>query len=314
MPENLEDRGIKVPLFDILMSTFNGERYLDSQISSILGQTYKNFRLLVRDDGSSDNTLSIIKKWKDLDSRIELLEDDLGNVGVARSFTELARKSKSKYACFSDQDDIWVETKLEKYIEDFVYINTDKPLLLQHDGISFKVGRGVIRKSTQITKPKNLEEFLFLNGGLYGCFMAFNQELLSKYIETYNCAVRQHDHHMSLCGLLYGRIHYCDYVSMFYRLHDKNVSGGAISLKSKVVRYLIDNRNKPVVDIGHYEGAISFLERDDISNKDRKVLEAYQRFLELGFFGQFISVFKNKFKIYNSRMLLVYKILARPRV
>ena len=66
-------------MIDILMATYNGERYLDVQISSIVNQTYKDWRLYIRDDGSLDNTVNIIKKWENLDNRIIVIQDEKKN-------------------------------------------------------------------------------------------------------------------------------------------------------------------------------------------------------------------------------------------
>ena len=68
------------PKIEILMATYNGETYIREQIDSIINQTYKNWILLVRDDNSKDNTVSIIEEYEKKDSRIRLLRDKKGNL------------------------------------------------------------------------------------------------------------------------------------------------------------------------------------------------------------------------------------------
>ena len=67
------------PKIEILMATYNGEKYIEDQINSIINQTYKNWTLLIRDDGSKDKTLDIIKKYEKVDKRIILLRDNKNN-------------------------------------------------------------------------------------------------------------------------------------------------------------------------------------------------------------------------------------------
>lgn len=96
----------------ILMSTYNGEEYLESQIKSILNQTYKKWQLYIRDDGSTDNTVNIIEKYCALDPRINFYnENSRNNVGVVHSFMELLENVEADYYMFSDQDDFWLKNR-----------------------------------------------------------------------------------------------------------------------------------------------------------------------------------------------------------
>ena len=71
---------------DILMATYNGEKYLAEQIDSIISQTYKNWNLLIRDDGSSDSTFKILLEYEKKDDRIKIVKDEKGNLGIAKNF------------------------------------------------------------------------------------------------------------------------------------------------------------------------------------------------------------------------------------
>ena len=76
---------------DILLATYNGSKYLHEQLDSILNQSYGNINVIIRDDGSSDNTVMIIKEYEQKDSRVRLLNDNLGNLGFVRNFEELMK-------------------------------------------------------------------------------------------------------------------------------------------------------------------------------------------------------------------------------
>ncbi|MCX6660415.1 MAG: glycosyltransferase [Candidatus Bathyarchaeota archaeon] len=140
------------PQIDVLLATYNGEKYLREQIDSILSQTYKNWNLLVRDDGSSDNTIRIIESYRDLvPDRIVVLKDDLGNLGVIRNFSKLLGYSHSDYIMLSDQDDMWLPRKIEltyKKMQDLVKkYGDDVPLLVYTDWKVVDVNLSVISNS-----------------------------------------------------------------------------------------------------------------------------------------------------------------------
>ena len=99
----------------ILMSTYNGERYLAEQLDSIFRQTWPNIEVLVRDDGSKDATLEILKKYQEQHDNLYVFPGK--NEGLTRSFLELIQKCDADYVAFSDQDDYWLENKIEVAVE-----------------------------------------------------------------------------------------------------------------------------------------------------------------------------------------------------
>ena len=104
----------------IMLATYNGERFIEQQIESILKQTYTNFHLAIQDDGSTDATLDIIKKYSQKDKRIEILKNESKYHGPFYNFHCLANKFKQRekydFYMFCDQDDLWDQNKIEKYI------------------------------------------------------------------------------------------------------------------------------------------------------------------------------------------------------
>ena len=96
---------------DILLATYNGEKFLREQLDSILNQTYKNFNLIISDDGSEDKTLQILKEYQEKDNRV-IVYNHKKNLGVISNFEFLLEKVNSKYFMFSDQDDVWNNTKI----------------------------------------------------------------------------------------------------------------------------------------------------------------------------------------------------------
>ena len=118
----------------ILMSTYNGENFLAEQIESIQQQTYTDWTLLIRDDGSKDKTREIIKRFALEDDRITFINPDrTENLGVIKSFFTLLKYQESDYYLFSDQDDTWLPEKLSLQLEEANHYPSDKPLLVYTD-------------------------------------------------------------------------------------------------------------------------------------------------------------------------------------
>ena len=101
----------------ILMTSFNGEKYICEQIESICKQTLKDWHLLIRDDGSSDKTIDIIRSFMAKDSRIELIKNETEQHGAYLNFWTLIEYAKAlpayDYYFFADQDDVWREMNVE---------------------------------------------------------------------------------------------------------------------------------------------------------------------------------------------------------
>lgn len=101
---------MKKPRVEVLMSTYNGELYIDEQIQSILSQKDVDLNLLIRDDASKDNTIEKIKKYTTRDN-VSFYNGK--NIGATRSFFDLMNHAgEYEYYCLSDQDDVWDDDKV----------------------------------------------------------------------------------------------------------------------------------------------------------------------------------------------------------
>ena len=109
---------------DILLPTYNGEKYVEEQIDSILNQTYKNINLIISDDCSKDNTRNILKEYEKKDKRITLYLQEK-NMGVVKNIEFLLKQVKSNYFMLADQDDVWLEEKISKSMETLKSQNAD---------------------------------------------------------------------------------------------------------------------------------------------------------------------------------------------
>jgi glycosyltransferase involved in cell wall biosynthesis len=105
-------------MIEILIPTFNGARYLNSQLSSIFNQSFFQWRILIRDDGSTDGTLELIEEWRSSNpERFFLISDNEKGLGVSQSFARLLAHSSASYVMLCDQDDYWYPDKILKSFE-----------------------------------------------------------------------------------------------------------------------------------------------------------------------------------------------------
>lgn len=116
----------------IVLSVYNGEKYVEDQIKSIINQTYTHWTLYVRNDGSKDNSLAIVKRYAKIDVRIKLLDEHGINIGYNKSQEFLLSKVDEKYIVFCDQDDVFLPEKTEKSLRKLKEIETEamKPALV----------------------------------------------------------------------------------------------------------------------------------------------------------------------------------------
>lgn len=119
---------------NILLSTYNGEQFLAEQIQSIQEQSFQDWKLLIRDDGSTDKTREIIAAFVAQDSRIHWVnENESINLGVIKSFHRLVQEEQADVYFFSDQDDVWLPNKLERSLAEAHKYPFELPLMVYMD-------------------------------------------------------------------------------------------------------------------------------------------------------------------------------------
>ena len=106
------------PLVSILMPNYNYGQYIGEAIESVLNQTYQNFEIVICDDGSTDNSLEVIRRYAERDSRIKYIAKENG--GMASALNVAYRESKGSIVCLLDSDDIFLPDKIEKIISAFL--------------------------------------------------------------------------------------------------------------------------------------------------------------------------------------------------
>lgn len=233
----------------ILLATYNGGHFLKEQLDSIVNQTFQDFVCYIHDDGSTDNTVDILKNYSArYPDKFKILNypGHQGAVGNFLSLIEYAvNNCDEKYYFFSDQDDVWLKNKIELELEKIKQVEEyNKPTLVYCDQFIVDRNLNIISKSgmsysDRSHKNDNLKHLAFENNAP-GCVICINRPLLvlSNQLKNKNNIV-MHDWWIMLVAACWGKIAYLNKPLMMYRQHGDNTLGAERKdIKSKVSKYL----------------------------------------------------------------------------
>lgn len=216
---------IKMKTVAVLMSTYNAETYLRQQINSILNQTTEcSLQLIIRDDGSTDETENILKEYAEKNDLIYTVGN---NIGPAVSFLTLLHDNVGyDYYAFADQDDVWNSDKIQRGIEKIKH--SEIPTLYYSNAELVDERLNSLQRCVHRHNPTcSVESALCLTCSAQGCTSLFNKEL-AKMVQNTEVpnAVVMHDSLMTcLCFLVGGRVIFDSTPTMKYRIHTNNVVG-----------------------------------------------------------------------------------------
>lgn len=230
---------------DIVLASYNGEKYISMQIDSILNQSHKNFRLYISDDGSTDGTVNIVKRYIEKDKRIQLVNTSRVG-GVIKNFEVALLYTKADYIMLSDQDDYWLPDKIEQQLKSILKKEEefkDKAILgytdlelvnedLKHISSSFY-------NSAKLNPERNLNYCnLSWMGSVMGCTIIMNRMALNNAL-PFSENIIMHDHWLAMKTLESGHLFYIDKAYIKYRQHNNNVSGG-VGFRKKTIDKVFD--------------------------------------------------------------------------
>lgn len=212
---------------NILLSTYNGEQFLAQQIESIQAQTFADWFLLIRDDGSSDGTHDVIRRFVAEDERIRWInEESVENLGVIKSFYTLTKYEEADVYFFSDQDDVWLPEKLQLALDEADLHLAEEPLMIYTDLQVVDQDLQVLHDSMIRTQSDHANTELvqeLTENTVTGGVAMINRALAQLWTETDD--ILMHDWYLALLATAFGKLVYIDVPTELYRQHGNNVLG-----------------------------------------------------------------------------------------
>lgn len=292
-------------MIDIIMATYNGEKYIREQLDSIISQSYKKWKIIIHDDGSCDNTVDIIKDYaQKYPEKIKYIDDNVKTGGAKNNFAYLLNFVTSDYIMFSDQDDVWENNKVEKAIKTIKSMERkygDIPVLVHGDLMVVDSELNLINSSMfkmqKLNKKKSSFRDLLVQNNITGCTVIINKKLAEMGKNIPKEAI-MHDWWLALIAAAFGKIGFMDNAGILYRQHENNTEGakniGSLKYITKKIANKTEIRNTLMLT---YMQAEAFIERFGeklelknlgeakayISMKDADKIKKYSIILGYGF-------------------------------
>ena len=283
------------PRVAVLLSTYNGEAFLDVQLQSILEQTYTNWVIVARDDGSTDGTVALLERWRQqYPERLHLAAECSDNLGAAGSFawlTDYALAHKAElglqraYLMFCDQDDRWFAQKLAVEVEAMLQaesaIGEGLPVLVHSDLRVVTEEEALIAESFVRYQGLEIERNRFPNmvisNLVTGCTALINEPLARRAMPIPDAAI-MHDWWLALVAAAFGRVVFIDQALVHYRQHGRNTIGAKEFARARLSepgfwqRVFARRPNAHLQEVAVQ--ARGFLERygDSLTRADRRAL------------------------------------------
>lgn len=290
----------------ILLSTYNGEKYLEEQLDSLLGQEGIPVFILIRDDGSTDGTTGILKEYADRYENIEISEVE--NVGVINSFNALISHplvDRFEYVAFCDQDDVWLSGKISAAMVSFNPDKSDVPQLYCSNLQVVDEKLSPI-KLYHTTAPKYNRHTAIVQNCATGCTQVFNRKAVQLYRDGIGKRMEMHDYWMFLVCMYMGRVFWDNNAFILYRQHLGNVVGA----KEKSVQKALSNVRS--VTTGKRQKMImDFLDvYDRYLDKDEKKVLGMIKDYDADWTKRLRLLFSPRYHGYDYRVTLGFKFRA----
>ena len=259
----------------VIMSTYNGAAYIEKQIESIMQQKNIEIILYIRDDGSTDNTIDIIRKCKKIYSKKIILKIG-NNIGYKRSFMEaLVNCPLADYFAFADQDDIWDEDKIVNAVNvlkklDNIALYASSLKLIDENGC--EIGEN------NIGNMQNNIECYFARPRLAGCTYLFTPKLRDISLEISRMpyiTYPDHDFIIASCAYAFGNVYLDENSGILHRRLAKSVTGGSNGFikRIRVEKNVIFEKNKVCKDMAN-----NLLKMNEVKEDVKDFLECMKEY------------------------------------
>ena len=285
----------------VAMATYNGEKFIEEQLESILKQTYPVDEIIIRDDISSDNTAAVIQafiKNKKIEDIVDFKINEK-NLGYGSNFMSALRQTRGEYVFFCDQDDIWPEDRVECMMN--ALESTPDAVMIGSEFEPFKCDDDAPDvPNCELSKFKNdesMEKLEFNSANIFigcqGCTMAMKRDFLNK-ISGYWYDGWAHDEYVWKLALSMGGLYVFHKVTLKRRLHSNNVTLHKEHQKEKRLKYLEDLKKS-------HEMTLKFVsDTEGVNSEKARLLRRHIKATDLR-----INLIRKRL-LYNSLILLAY--------
>ena len=278
-----------MPEVEVLLGTYNGERFLREQVDSILGQSYPRVRVTARDDGSRDGTVAILEEYERRYPGSFRVERGGAPTGGAKgNFLELMRASTAEYVCFADQDDVWAAEKVQLCVEAMRAMEArhgrGMPMLVFTDLEVVDEGMQVLHESfwaQQGIEPERIGRLpcLLQQNVVTGCTAMLNRPLLRLSLRMPEEAFL-HDRWIALLASCFGRATSLPERTVMYRQHGGNVVGAGEARTGRLPRWRDHRRRRAQWEQSQRQAAgLLRVHGAELTDEQRRTVEL---FLEAG--------------------------------
>lgn len=312
----------KMATIDILMATYNGGKFIREQLDSIFWQTFQDFRLIVRDDGSTDDTVAIVEEYSQKNpGRIEIVHDEVVCKSATKNFFELLKHAEADYVMFCDQDDVWMKYKIQitlDYMKATESRNPGKPVLIF---TGLQVVDAELRSMDLLFGLQGAPEKLYTFRELLaancaaGCTQMLNREAYEN-LGSFEEGITLHDWWTMLYALGFGVVERVPMALILYRQHSGNVMSAkpkGVKLSKRILQYtkhpfeLASKTNaerRTTIEIFHKRFAAS------LSPEKRDEIEGYLKLFSKNFFERCKAVrrFKDLY-LYTLHSLVLVRLI-----
>lgn len=281
-------------MISVAMATYNGAKYLCEQIDSILSQTIKDFELIICDDCSTDDTPSILDDYSQKDCRITVFRNE-ENLGFRKNFERAISLTHGDYVALCDQDDIWVPNHLEILFNniDNKMISAGNSLLIDGEGnpIGFTLKQMEAFGNFSEDEMERALSFLLFRNPIQGAAMLIKRDFFIKALPIPD-GIDYHDAWFSILSCFYGGLNYTEQIVNHYRMHENNVTGHRVKIKSRVRYFLRSIRHDLSYDREEMIRAIldSGIHLDETQQRTLKTCERITK-RNKSLVGRFVNAF-----------------------
>ncbi|NLL73115.1 MAG: glycosyltransferase family 2 protein [Clostridiales bacterium] len=292
-------------MVSIVMATYNGEKYLEEQIESILSSTFQDFEIYIYDDGSKDSTMEILNKYnRQYPDKIKVFQNEK-NLGVTRNFLNAVNGTRSDYVMFCDQDDVWKKDKIARTLKRMrqmeVQFEKELPIAVFTDAHVVDGNLGMIHESFFLSgrlNPKLTDlPHLLMENKLIGCTVMINAAL-RKVLQSSPLPekARLHDGWIGLIASSLGKVGFIKEATLLYRQHESNVVGNK-SFLSYILNRVgnLRKQKRALLELQHQAGEFARLYQDLIDESKLELITRFSKLHQENFVRRRIIIIQNKY-------------------